>query len=175
MKRIVVASENPVKSRATLRAFRRMFDREDFEVRGTSVPSGVGDQPRSDADTLKGAYNRVRAAAQRQPEADFWVGIEGGIEDSVEGMAAFAWVVVMSAGADAVGKGRTGTFFLPETVAQLVRDGMELGDADDVMFGRTNSKQKAGAIGILTGNVIDRTALYEHAIVLALVPFKDGL
>jgi len=28
-----------------------------------------------------------------------------------------------------------------------------------------------GAVGLLTGGVIDRVALYEHALVLALIPF----
>jgi len=113
------------------------------------------------------------------PEADYWVGIEGGVEDENDemaaekstAMAAFAWVVVRSG--DRVGKARTGTFFLPAPVADLVRQGKELGEADDIIFGRSNSKQENGAIGLLTGNVIDRTQLYEHAVVLALVPFKN--
>jgi non-canonical (house-cleaning) NTP pyrophosphatase len=54
-----------------------------------------------------------------------------------------------------------------------VRQGMELGDADDAVFGRSNSKQANGAVGILTGNVIDRAELYEQAVVLALIPFKN--
>ena len=41
------------------------------------------------------------------------------------------------------------------------------------MFGRTNSKQQNGAVGLLTGDVIDRIALYEPAVVLALVPFRN--
>jgi non-canonical (house-cleaning) NTP pyrophosphatase len=48
-----------------------------------------------------------------------------------------------------------------------------LGEADDIVFGRSNSKQKEGAIGLLTGNVVDRAGLYEHAVILALVPFKN--
>ncbi len=72
-----------------------------------------------------------------------------------------------------MGKSRTGTFRLPEPVARLVREGRELGEADDVVFGRSNSKQEEGAVGLLTGNVIDRAALYEHAVILALAPFKN--
>ena len=34
-------------------------------------------------------------------------------------------------------------------------------------------KQAAGAIGLLTGNVVDRRQLYEQAAVLALVRFKN--
>jgi non-canonical (house-cleaning) NTP pyrophosphatase len=50
---------------------------------------------------------------------------------------------------------------------------MELGEADDLVFGRSNSKQDNGAIGLLTGDVIDRAQLYEQAVILALVPFKN--
>ena len=86
-------------------------------------------------------------------------------------MAAFAWIFVLSQKGE--GKSQTGTFFLPSEVAELIRQGKELGDADDIVFKRSNSKQKDGAIGILTSNVIDRTSLYQHAVVLALVPFKN--
>jgi non-canonical (house-cleaning) NTP pyrophosphatase len=41
------------------------------------------------------------------------------------------------------------------------------------VFGRTNSKQEEGAIGLLTGGIVDRRQLYEQAVVLALVAFKN--
>jgi non-canonical (house-cleaning) NTP pyrophosphatase len=50
-----------------------------------------------------------------------------------------------------------------------------LGEADDIVFGRSNSKQDNGAVGLLTDNVIDRAQLYEHAMILALIPFKNEL
>jgi non-canonical (house-cleaning) NTP pyrophosphatase len=80
-------------------------------------------------------------------------------------------VVVLSG--DKIGKARTGAFFLPPAVARLVNEGIELGEADDMVFGRTNSKQKNGAVGLLTGDVIDRRLYYEQAVVLALIPFKN--
>jgi non-canonical (house-cleaning) NTP pyrophosphatase len=133
------------------------------------------------------------------PEADFWVGIEGGVQecafpDCADEMMAFAWVVILkddaakeqrggkmktpstaqqSAQGAMIGKGRTGTFFLPKAVVRLVRQGMELGEADDAVFGRSNSKQENGAVGILTGDVIDRARLYEQAVALALIPFRN--
>ena len=70
-----------------------------------------------------------------------------------------------------LGKARTGTFFLPEKVCQLIKDGKELGEADDIVFGRKNSKQKDGTVGALTKGLIDRTAFYEHAVILALIPY----
>jgi inosine/xanthosine triphosphatase len=171
MKTIVIASQNPVKVQAVRQGFERMFPGEPFEIQTVSVPSGVGDQPSSSREALDGALNRAQGAALRFQQADYWVGVEGGIEDQGGEMIAFAWIVVQSP--HGLGKGRTGTFYLPLAVAELVRSGKELGEADDIVFGRMNSKQDNGAIGLLTGNVIDRAALYEQAVILALVPFKN--
>lgn len=172
MTTLVVASRNPVKANATLAGFKRMFPDGEFQMQTVSVDSGVSHQPMSESETLKGAEIRAAAAAELEPQADFWVGIEGGIEDLSDGMLAYAWIVVLSAGP--TGKGRTGGFLLPEGVARLVREGVELGDANDIVFGRENSKQQEGAIGLLTGNIMDRTELYEHAMVLALAPIKGA-
>jgi inosine/xanthosine triphosphatase len=114
----------------------------------------------------------VGNAKKARPNADFWVGIEGGVEENKKDMESFAWVVIQSKDG-AVGKGRTGTFALPPKVAKLIRQGKELGEADDIVFGQKDSKQKMGAVGLLTGNVIDRTAYYTHAVILALIRFKN--
>lgn len=172
MKKIVVASKNPVKINATLAGFRAMFLDETFEASGVSVPSDVSDQPMSDAETRAGAGNRVENARRENPGADFYVGIEGGVEPKERDMAAFAWVVISSKDG-ASGQGRTGTFFLPPRIAELISRGMELGQADDVVFGRTNSKQEEGAVGLLTGGVMNRTGYYVEAVTLALIPFKN--
>ena len=172
MKNIIVASSNPVKLQAALAGFKRMFPDDEFTVKSLSAPSGVSDQPRSDAETRRGALNRARAAQKRVPTADFWVGIEGGIEDSGDAMWAFAWIIVLSSSAE--GSSRTGIFQLPSPVIEWVRQGKELGDADDIVFGRSNSKQQDGAVGILTGGALDRAGYYEQAVLLALIPLKNG-
>ena len=174
--KIVVGSSNPVKVDAVAQGFMAMFPEVQFEVIGTSVPSGVSDQPFSDAETLQGAVNRAQNALSGIPEADYWVGIEGGIEDDKKEMCGFAWVVIHGFspfGTTLVGQSRTGTFQLPPEVASLVRQGVELGTADDIVFKRHNSKQGNGAVGILTQDVIDRTSYYSHAVALALIPFLN--
>ncbi|MEJ2600985.1 MAG: inosine/xanthosine triphosphatase [Anaerolineales bacterium] len=173
MKNIVIASHNPVKIEATRLGFQSMFPEERFRIDAVLASSGVHDQPMSSQETIIGAKNRVQAAQNQRQEADFWVGIEGGVEAAGEELAAFAWVVIRSEKLE--GKSRTGTFFLPPSVARLIRQGKELGDADDIIFNQSNSKQANGAIGILTDNIIDRTALYAHAVTLALVPFKNPI
>ena len=71
------------------------------------------------------------------------------------------------------GKAQTSTFQLPPKIVKLIRDGIELGHADDMVFNRKNSKQGNGAVGILTHDVIDRIEYYRHAVVLALIPFVN--
>jgi inosine/xanthosine triphosphatase len=169
--RVVVASTNPVKINAVRIGFQRMFPEQDFQVESLSNIQGSSNQPCSDHETLQFACDRAARAEQLVPEADFWVGVEGGIEDQDLQMNAFAWVVIKTK--EKLGKGRTGAFPLPKAVADLIRQGKELGEADDIVFGRLNSKQANGAIGILTGDVIDRTQLYAQGVILALIPFKN--
>lgn len=171
MKKVVIASDNPVKIKAVRGGFERMFPHESFEFFGINTLSGVADQPHTDQETLQGAVQRAYNARLLKPEADYWVGVEGGIADEGEEMISFAWVAVLSE--DRLGKARSGAFYLPKPVATLIRQGKELGEADDIFFGLNNSKRENGAIGILTGNTVDRTALYEQAVILALTRFKN--
>ena len=168
---LVIASTNPIKVQAAVYGFQRLFPGSELNVIAVSVSSEVAHQPMSDEETLRGAVNRSANARAAYPNADYWIGIEGGVQPIGSEMTAFAWIVVRSK--EMIGKGRTGTFFLPPAVAELIRQGKELGEADDIVFGRLNSKQDNGAVGLLTDDVIDRAQLYEHAMILALIPFKN--
>lgn len=166
-----VGSENPVKINCVAEAvkeFREFWP--DAKTAGVNTESGVSDQPLSDHEMLAGALNRARQALAKIPEARFGAGIEGGTLDSEDGMWAYAWVVVVDR-EGRMGKGQTGRFMLPEAVARLVREGMELGEADDRFFGRDNSKQKEGAIGILSDGRVTRMTLYKPAVTFALLRF----
>ena len=169
--KIIVASKNPIKIKATKLGFQKVFENINFEFEGVSVPSGVSDQPMSNQETLQGAINRATHAKNDFPKSKYWVGIEGGIEKVGEEMMAFAWVVILSN--DAIGKARTGTFFLPQKVVELINQGKELGEADDIVFGVANSKQTNGSSGLLTNNVMTRIRFYRPAVILALIPFQN--
>lgn len=172
MKKIIVASKNPVKINAVEQAFEQMFKGESFEIIGVSVSSDVSDQPMTDEETYTGAMTRVNNAYSIENGAEYWVGIEGGLEEKGNELEAFAWVIIRSKD-NKYGKGRTSTFFLPNEVAKLVKQGKELGDASDAVFQEDNSKQKQGTIGLLTDNNIDRTKYYVEPTIIALIPFKN--
>lgn len=168
MKKVIITSKNPVKILAVKNAFTQFFPDEAFDFESISIPSDVPDQPMGEEETLQGAENRVNNA-KLEFEADYWVGLEGGVSIKGDELEAFAWMVVLSR--EGKGKGRTGSFFLPPKVTRLVHLGKELGEADDIVFGQSNSKQKGGAVGLLTNNLVTRTIYYEQALLLALIPF----
>ena len=170
-KKIIVASQNPVKTEAVLSGFRQMFSDETFEVDRISVVSGVSEQPMSDRETLEGAKTRAENARIAAPGFDFWVGLEGGCDYLDGEMVAFAWIVILGEGLQ--GSARTAIFQLPLEIQSLVESGLELGEADDQVFGEINSKQNSGAVGSLTAEKMTSNRLYEQAVILALVPIKN--
>lgn len=172
--RIVVASRNPVKIAATEAAFRAEFPDADLELISVDVDSGAGDQPMSDAATRKGARTRAEAASAAMPDASFWVGLEGGIEIIDGEFLASAWMVIRSADGR-FGEARTPTLPLPPSVRILVRQGIELGTANDQVFATLNSKQEGGAFGLLTDGRYTREGIYAQALELALLPLCHPL
>jgi inosine/xanthosine triphosphatase len=172
--KIVVASLNPVKVGAVEQAFRIQFPDASPVVTPLAVVSGVSEQPMSDDETRRGARNRVRNARVRIPDADFWVGLEGGIEVVDEELLAFAWMAIGNR-SDRVSCARSATLPLPPAIQDLVAGGMELGDANDRVFATVNSKQGGGAFGLLTEGLYTREDVYTQTLVLALIPFVHGL
>lgn len=172
--KIVVASRNPAKLTAVEDAFNIQFPAEALKFIAVDVASGVSDQPMSDRETRLGAGNRAIAARKLHPDADFWVGLEGGIEAIGDQLMAFAWMAI--AGIDgSSGEARTVTLPLPPAVKKLVDDGLELGEANDRVFSTVNSKHKGGAFGLLTDGLYTREGVYTQALVIALIPFVNDL
>lgn len=163
-----VGSENPVKINCVAEAIVAFWS--GARAVGVGTDSGVSAQPGSDREMFVGALNRAQQALAKTPEAMFGAGLEGGTLDAEDGMWAYAWIVVVDR-QGRIGKGQSGRFLLPEPIAEMVRDGIELGEADDRFFGRSNSKQKDGAVGILSDGVVNRLDLYKPAVIFALLPF----
>ena len=167
MKSVIIASLNPAKISAVKSAFLSAFPDTEFDFKGISVPSGVADQPMSNDETYQGAVNRVYNTIQAQPNADFYVGLEAGIEKNVT----FAWMVIEANGLR--GESRSASLMLPPAVLERLEHANELGDVMDEVFGTDNIKQKGGAIGLLTHNQLTRSSVYHQALILALIPFVN--
>lgn len=172
--KVVVTSKNPVKVKATQSAFEYAFEGASMELVSQEAESGVASQPMTDEETLQGAINRVHNARQSQPDADYWVGLEGGVTLNEEQGEAFAWMVVLN-NQGQISRSRTVSFPLAPKVIALMKQGLELGQANDQLFNTHNSKQKGGAFGLLTQGRQTRESVYTQALELALLPFSHPL
>ncbi len=81
-----------------------------------------------------------------------------------------AWAAIVDA------EGRTGlggslAMPLPPPVAALIREGQELGHAMDAVSRALDTKRGPGAVGILTGGLMDRQGAYEPLVMYALSRF----
>jgi inosine/xanthosine triphosphatase len=168
---VAVGSRNPVKVAAASAGFGDSLG--PVVVIGVEAASDVAAQPMGDDETIRGAMNRAGAALAAVPDADFGVGLEGGVVPIGGALYCCAWCAVVDRNG-AVGLASTGRCELPPPVADLIRAGMELGDADDQVFGRENSKQGEGAVGLLTRGRIDRASFYAPAVTMALARFLSA-
>ena len=170
--KIFVGSANPVKVNAALAAAIETWP--DVEALGFNVESNVSAQPFSDEETKEGAINRAKAAlAEGLKDYDdecLGVGMEGGIVDLGEEMWSTVWAAVIDQdGNQALSAGAR--FKVPDSVAEKIRSGIEMGHAVAEIIGEENKnkiKQEQGLIGILTDKFVDRTEEYQGIIKLAL-------
>ena len=168
---VLIGSKNPVKINATKEAFSHFFD--EVEAIGISTESNVSEQPVG-KETYDGSKNRALSlyekAQEKFPQADYFVGIEGGIEESYSQWFCFGVICIVDT-KKRISFGKSAQFTLPNTIVQRLLDGYELGPLMDEYTNQNNIKQKNGAIGILTQNVLLRTDLYVPGIISALIPF----
>lgn len=160
-----VGTDNPVKVRAVRRVLADVFDR--VRVRGMVVVTGVPEQP-VDQQVAVGAMNRARAALG---DADFGVGIEAGLlwDASVGDYLDVQYCAVVDrSGRVTLGHGPG--FEYPAVVVERVKHGMTVGEAMAELTGVREIGTKFGAIGYLTERRMDRDALTEAAVLMAMVP-----
>ncbi len=169
--KILVGSQNPVKIQSVKNAFSNYF--ENIIVEPFNVDSNVPEQPVNN-DTFIGAKNRVNELKKidknKNLNADFFVGIEGGIMEIYSTWFAFGCMCI-SDKKNKFGFGTSPLFELPDKIIRELLNGKELGIVMDEMTGENNTKHKEGAIGYFTNGVMNRTQLYIPGLITALIPF----
>ena len=164
---VAVGSLNPVKINAVRGAFVRQWP--DVAVTGIEVDTGVSVMPMSDDECLTGARNRAKLARESS-DADFGVGLEGGVNREAAGLMLLGWVVIVHRdGRESVAC--TAKIPLPKMLADRVLAGEELGPVMDDVLKATGTAKKGGASGALTAGLVMREAKFEMAVAYGLAPF----
>jgi inosine/xanthosine triphosphatase len=167
--KVAVGSMNPVKIDCVKLAFTEIWPNKEFVFIGTDVKSGVSNQPMSDIESLKGATNRAKRSL-KATNADFGVGLEGGIQQVGKIWLEYGTIVVIDNN-NIVGIGSSPRLLVPRKAMKLMLSGIELGEVSDILFNRKNSKHQEGFFGLMTNNLITRTDGYKYCVIMALSRF----
>ncbi len=169
---IFVGSTNPVKIDAVNLATKHHWPA--VHITGYEVASQVSEQPRSDAETRRGAQNRAQAVLAlglshtESKQLSLGIGLEGGVFTTENGeLWSTVWVSVVDQSGvhwDANGA----RFKVPSQIAKLIEAGEEMGPALSKLFGGADIKRQNGAIGIVTQNFVTRTEEYSAICKLAI-------
>jgi len=170
---VVIGSKNPSKVSAIKKAFNIVFPNEKFIFESMSVDSGVSRQPLTEEETQKGAMNRIQNCKKAFPKANYWVGIEGGVEPVDEGFLLVEWVYIQNMDGK-IGGGRGLSFTVPTEMVKDISEGLSVGETNDRVFKKENSGDGIGLIGTLTKEVITREEFLKDACIVALIPFSNG-
>lgn len=167
--KVAVGSINPVKINATEQAFKKVWPIREWQVVGVEVSSGVSYQPMSDEEAIRGAKNRARSALKKL-NADFGVGLEGGLQQFQGKWFDTGWIVIINKNGRE-GIGTTIRMLNSPKIIKMVKKGIELGHVDDIVFKTKNSKHGDGHFGLMTKNTLTRTSAYRDGVISALVRF----
>jgi len=170
MEKVAIGSKNPVKIGCAKKAFSSYWPEKKFNFLSMDVPSGVDDQPISDKKCILGAKNRAKRALKKT-EADYGIGIEGGIIKVNDQYFARGWVAIVNK-KGVIGLGSSLSAPIPPKFMRLINNEVELGKVNDMITGRKNTKHREGYFGFISDNLITRERAYIDAAVMALARFK---
>jgi inosine/xanthosine triphosphatase len=165
-RRAAIGSTNPAKIEAVGLVLARLAPGCALEA--VDVPSGVAAQPVGDQATREGARNRALAALAATG-ADVAFGLEGGVLHEPP----LVWLVSWAAAVTHDGRSGDASGLrmpLPRSVAERLAGGDELGTVIDDLFSVRESKQYAGAVGLLTEGFVSRTDAFADLVAMACAP-----
>jgi inosine/xanthosine triphosphatase len=145
--KVVIGSLNVAKMSAVEQGFAKVFD--SIVVEGIAI-NDKPQQPITDSATLYGTEHRAGSA---RPDADCWVGIEGGVEPVSDKLMVMAWVVIMPN--NGVAHSRSAAYQLPKPAVAAVRADQPLVSAKAVSM----DSQRLGLVASLSQGLIRRSSI----------------
>ena len=158
----IIGSVNKAKVKAVTHILKQQFP--TAVVHAQNVESGVSNQPFGDEETRQGALNRAKAASILTVDS-VGVGLEGGVKIVSDSLYLCNWgALVLPDGTEYTAAGAQ--IPLPEEIAVQLKEGGELGPIVDLYFRSSGIRQKEGAIGMFTAQLVNRDKLFEHIMKL---------
>jgi inosine/xanthosine triphosphatase len=165
---VAVGSSNPTKIRPVRSVFSHFYPKS--EVIGVAVKSGIKAQPLNDLETYQGALNRAINAINIVKNAEFGVGIEGGLNQTNYGWFERSLVVIVDRKGK-IGVGSSGGLILPQKVIDIIKQGKTLEDAIDQLCHTKKIGKGIGMFGVFTNRMVTRSQGVKHGVAFAMARF----
>ncbi len=171
--KILIGSKNPGKIAGAKQAFLEYFN--EVEIEGIPVDSGVSDEPVNE-EIYIGAKTRVdnliKYAKENNIEADYFLGVESGITNSL-GRWTIVNVSVIKNKNGEESWGNSPGFPVPDKyVDEIIKS--DLGQVMDKIFDEKELRLGKGGISFLTHDKISRIDLTKESFIMALTKFVNG-
>jgi len=166
--KILIGTHNRAKTKAVQTISSIYYPNASYSNR--EVPSLVSEQPMTLEETRKGAINRAKHVME-DTDALFGIGLEGGVQEIAGQMYICNWGALVTPKGDvftATGAGVP----LPKEIADQLRAGAELGPVMDVYSNKKGIRHDEGAIGVFSNGLINRSAMFEHIMLLLIGQFE---
>lgn len=184
MMRIALGTQRASKVEALRASLKRIATVDevwrDALIVARSVETGVPAMPLTNEQLMRGAKTRAEAVRElllkEKTSAELYVGLEGGFHSvSMDGQ----WHTFLCGWAYAT-DGERGHFgaapsiSVPAFIARRVIDGRrELSEVVDEVTGDSDVRSRQGAWGVLSRDMLTRSASFEAALVAAFAPFYN--
>jgi inosine/xanthosine triphosphatase len=165
--KVAVGSTNKVKVDAVRNIFTQAFGL--IEIVSVEPEHGVEKQPMEER-VVEGAIGRAKSAIDKT-DADIGVGVEAGLfHNKILGRHLDIQYCAIMDKSERCTVGHGPGFEYPPEVVKAVLAGGTVGDTMSKLTGIEDIGHKSGSIGYLSDGMIDRTALTEISVLMALVP-----
>lgn len=173
--KLIIATTSPPKVQAIEEAIARCpyFSGQDTEILTLKVPSDISDMPTSMTENMLGARNRAENARNIEPDADFWIGMEGGTDFIGEKSYLFGVVYILAKN----GEWHFGVSNMVE-VPRIFHENIyykkkELWPILSEITGVADASKKNGAFGAWTDDMFTRKDQFIFAFLSAIAPFYN--
>jgi len=156
--KIMVGSKNPTKIKAVEDVF------SEADITSLDVATDVPPQPFSDEETKQGAINRALASMEYNNSA-LGIGLEGGVMHVGDQLYLSNWGALVTED-DHIYTASGARIMLPKEIEVQLKAGLELGDIMDHYTEKTGVRNKEGAIGVFTNELILRPEMFTHVVKL---------
>lgn len=164
---IIVCSKNKAKNEAVNNVMKQYL--KEFEIKSLETNSGVSETPVGDEEGIKGCFNRIKDAISQEANGDFYVAMEGILNETKYGTFLCGWTVIYNKKVNEYYYGCSAKVKIPDEIIAKMDKSKRLSDIVAEFVGNTGDEiSKIGTNGVLTNGTYTRTDEFIDSVSCAI-------